>query len=120
MRKKIKTLEQTATGFDVTEKNGSKKEYIVADTFEEVMNIYTKKQPKHPVILVTKNTKQNIDTLLTNWKSLAEHKTVHAMFVHPDENTYWHVCPKTHEFITDKDNIKDSIYKLHSTVTHTK
>ena len=108
MKKQIRTLTETESGFIVEEKKGKKK-YIV----QEVLALDPSMKDK--TFVVTLNTKENIAHLKQHWDEVASNQQLTIYFVNPNTNEKWHVQPYFHSKITE--DIPKSLDVLFTSIT---
>lgn len=77
-----------------------------------------KKKSKGPSQIITLNTKENLDSLIENWKDFSEIDNLKLIFVNPriKENNFWTINPKLHNIITEKKALKKGLNTLFKSV----
>ncbi|MGM5480011.1 MAG: hypothetical protein ACQESC_00960 [Nanobdellota archaeon] len=109
MKKAIKNIEVKKDHIVVQTKKQTTR-YTISTDLEQTTTV---RNTDGKETIVTLNTKKNVQTLIDNWDTFSKHPKLTILFVNVKENTYWHVCPKTHNFITDKDSLEEGLWSLH-------
>lgn len=102
--------------------SGEDSAYIVEPFLKEDLgSILEKLKPYETCALVTYNTKENIDIVLKAWDKLAKFKRNFSInFINPFSKTdkRWALYPMTHDFVTDRKDLKRSISIISSNVEY--
>jgi hypothetical protein len=67
-------------------------------------------------LIVTLNTKKNMQFLIGNWPEFSRHAHLTIIFVNPEKNEKWFIIPHTHSMIADP-NVELGIRSLAENVT---
>lgn len=110
MKRNIKELIEEENKIKTHEKKENKI-YLIAEDITTHIN-ETCKEYK---ILVTLNTKKNVDTVINNWKTLITEENLSIIFANPQTNETWTIHPKTHHKISEK--IKEGLLTLYESIT---
>ena len=110
MRKKILSIEDTSTGYYVKEKD-CEKEYIIKETLDFDYESHAER-----IIIITKNTEENVARLIKEWKTIKDRKNLTLYFVNTKKNEKWHIQPYHHHNIAE--HIKESIHTLAAGVSY--
>ncbi|PIY60310.1 hypothetical protein COY95_02435 [Candidatus Woesearchaeota archaeon CG_4_10_14_0_8_um_filter_47_5] len=90
-------------------------EYFVFESLEILSDVGPGLEHAAFPVLVTYNSKKNIDELLNHWKFLASLKNLKVIFFNPDsEEKHWSLYPATHDKITTPESRKKGIMSLHA------
>ncbi|MBI4145739.1 hypothetical protein HY489_00185 [Candidatus Woesearchaeota archaeon] len=96
IKQEIIKIEDQNGELTVHKKTGQSK-FIIKPELKDLNSI-----PTSQVNLVILNTKKNLEFVITNWQTLAQHKNLCIYFVNPTTNDKWLLYPYTHNQITEK------------------
>jgi hypothetical protein len=76
------------------------------------------KIPHDSIAVITFNTKENYDFLISRWNDLVEEKKLIIYLINPISTTdkKWHIVPYTHNLIADSDSLVLGLQALFSSV----
>lgn len=105
-------------------KDNTKNAYLVEPFADDKTTISSieKLKPYETCSLIVYNTKDNLSFVVKNWDRLAKfRKNFSITFVNPFSKTdkRWAIYPSTHDFVTEKSKIKQSLDVLFSNVEAT-
>lgn len=115
--KQIISIKKNEQGADVVVEGVLKSQYVIVQPeFNDLSNLELLKD-KH-VVIVTANTKENVEFLIANWDVLVKQPHLCIYFVNPNSATdkRWIIFPATHERITERKALRKGIESLFSTV----
>jgi len=100
------------------EKNGK----LVFTFKDHHMHAYAVEKLSVPTIegktlLVTLQTKENVEFLLKHWSEYNKHADLTMVFVHPEKNEKWAVIPHTHAQVSDP-NFEQGIRSMADSVSY--
>ncbi|MEM4247548.1 MAG: hypothetical protein QXR48_02890 [Candidatus Woesearchaeota archaeon] len=115
--KQITAIKKNEQNVDVVVEGSLKSQYIIVQPqFNDVSKLDSLKD-KHAII-VTANTKENVEFLITNWDALAKYPHLSIYFVNPNSalDKRWIIFPATHDKITERRALRKGIESMFSTV----
>ena len=114
--RRIKTTKFLDTTIHIEEKTGIKKIYLVYENLEEGIKASSKLKDEKGII-VTLNTKTNVDVLRDNWKEiLKKDQDITILFAHPGTNEKWMIHPETHAKINEERKLNESLDVLFNSI----
>ncbi len=122
LRRTTDITHQTEEGMIIASmKDGTKHAYLLIPFMEnsDVSTALKTLSPYEACSLVLYNTRKNFDVMLSNWKKLAGFRRNFSLnFINPFSRTEkrWVVYPSTHELVTDKPKLRQSLKVLFSKV----
>lgn len=121
VHKNIANLTEDAENADVVVelKTGTKKYYFIRPKLsaEEAANLAQGKE----AVIVTMNTKDNLNILITAWQKLLVPK-LSIVFVNPDSvgEKQWTVYPAVHDRVTEKESLRRGLESMAAMVEQCK
>ena len=114
--KKIKNIKFLDTTIHVEEKSGTKKIYLIYENLEEGIKASSKLKEEKGII-VTLNTRTNVNTLSNKWKEiLKKEQDITILFAHPGTNEKWMIHPETHSKINEEEKLNESLEVLFNSI----
>lgn len=110
MRKQIIDTKYLETMIVVQEKS-EQKLYFIFEHLEDCAGAI-KKINGEKATIITLNTKENADYLIKQWEIFSEKKDLTIIFAHPGTNEKWLIHPVSHNKISERKQLKESIYTL--------
>jgi hypothetical protein len=85
---------------------------------DEIFTEALKRLQNSIVSIAVLNTKQNFDTLIQNWHTLAKDETLTIYFINPNSKTdkKWIIRPSIHNKIADEETLKSGLESMFNTV----
>jgi 2-hydroxy-3-keto-5-methylthiopentenyl-1-phosphate phosphatase len=117
MTKQITSIKNDSESVDVFVEGTLKNQYVIIQPeFNDISQLSSLKD-KH-VVLVTANTKENVEFLITNWDALAKYQHLCIYFVNPNSSLdkRWIIYPSTHDRITERKALRKGLESMFSTV----
>ena len=111
-KKNIQNIEYKKNEIFVKEKQRDIVYHIASDLTTGITNIRNKQE-----IIITLNTKENFNTLISQWNTLKKYKQLTIVFSHPNNNQTWIVHPYTHNNIAEKNKIKEGLLTLFNNIS---
>ncbi len=108
-KREIEQLEPTAEGFRILKRDGSSTTCIVQETLAPPPEL------AHTLI-VTRNTKENVLTVLKEWKRFAAEPDCTLIFANVKKNEKWVLIPSTHDKVTESASLKSGLLAMHQAV----
>ncbi len=117
MTKQITAVKTDASEADVVVEGTLKNQFIIVQPELNDLSKLSGLKDKH-IILVTANTKQNADYLISNWEALVTYQHLSVYFVNPNSSLdkRWVIFPATHDKITERRALRKGIESLYATV----
>jgi len=115
--KQITAIKRDSENADVVIEGALKNKYVIVQPeFNDLSKLDFFKE-KH-VVIVTKNTRENVEFLITHWDVLAKNPHLSIYFVNPESSLdkRWIIFPATHNRITEKKALRKGIESLYATV----
>ena len=118
LTKNISSIEEHSSGFDLLFKRKTEDQYVLIrerlDNIDQVINLISDKN----VVLVIANSRNNVDSLISNWIKLIKFQKLVIFFVNPNSSTdkKWIIYPFTHNIIVDRPALRRGIESLFETV----
>lgn len=113
MKKQIKELKASKDHIEVIEKKETKEYYVTEDINKALDKV---SDDQHKQIIITTNTLENVKALIKRWNEVIDKKHVSLIFANTKQNLSWHANPKSHDFVTEKGKLKDSLMSLHESI----
>lgn len=113
-RKAIQKIEDKGSEVIVTYKNNYEHVIIGPKLSEAIAKLDDKKN----MSIVTLNSKENLDVLISNWQKLVGFVGLTIYFVNPDSTTEqkWIIRPHLHNKVADDDALKPGLLSMFSMV----
>ncbi len=117
MTKQITAIKPDSENVDVFVEGSLKNQYVIVQPELNDISKLSLLKDKH-VVLVTANTKQNMEFLITNWDALSKYAHLSIYFVNPNSSLdkRWIIYPATHDRITERRALRKGIESMFSTV----
>ncbi len=117
MTKQITSIRNDSENVDVFVEGSLKNQYVIIQPELNDISKLDSLKDKH-VVLVTANTKQNVEFLITNWDVIAKYQHLCLYFVNPDSSLdkRWIIYPATHNRITERKALRKGLESMFSTV----
>lgn len=112
MKKNIQDIEYKDNEIFVKEKQRD----IIYHIAPDITTGITQLQQKQEVIITT-NTRKNLDELIKQWNILKKHKQLTIIFSHPSTNETWLIHPYTHNTITEGNKLKEGLLTLFNNIS---
>ncbi|MEM2915806.1 MAG: hypothetical protein QXT19_00385 [Candidatus Woesearchaeota archaeon] len=115
--KQIISIKKSEQGVDVVVEGALKSQYILVQPEFKDLSMLDSFKDKHAVI-VTANTKKNVEFLITNWDVLTKYPHLSIYFVNPNSATdkRWIIYPATHDRITERRALRKGLESMFLTV----
>ncbi len=115
--RQITNVRKNAEGVDVVIEGSLKNQFVVVQPVLSDIAKLDALKDKHAV-LVTANTKVNVEFLISNWNVLAKFPHLCVYFVNPNSSTdkRWVIFPATHDRITERRALRKGIESMYATV----
>lgn len=105
--RKIAKIEEESGMLVINNKDGTKKQCVVQ---QEVSCVDAD-------IIVTANTKQNLDYLLAHWDKFVAKEGQKIIFANPKTNEKWIIVPSNHARVAEKESLRAGLETMFSEVT---
>jgi hypothetical protein len=117
MQRQITAIKKNEQDVDVVVEGSLKNQYVIVQPELSDISKLGLLKDKHAVI-VTANTKENVEFLITNWAELAKYPHLSIYFVNPNSSldTRWVIFPATHDKITERKALRKGLESLYATV----
>jgi len=122
--KKIEQISRKEEMMIAKLKDGKEQAYLIESFLDssKIDGILARLKDYELCSLVMYNTKENVDLIAKNWEKIANfkrHFSIH--FINPFSRTEkrWSIYPTTHDLVTDKSNIRNSLFILFGSVEST-
>lgn len=117
LTKQITAIKEQEQNADVLIEGSVKNQYVIIQPQLAGLSKLDLLKDKH-ILLVTANTRENMDFLIKNWTSFIQYPHLCVYFVNPKSSTdkRWIIFPATHEKITERRALKKGIESLFTTV----
>ncbi len=117
MAKQITAITQDRQDADVVVEGTLKNQYIFVHPELADLSRLDALKDKH-VIIVTANTQENVEFLISHWEELVQYPHVCVYFVNPNSSLdkRWVIFPATHDKITERKALRKGLESLFSTV----
>jgi len=94
--------------FSVKYKDGKEAFFIVKPSIEKVDKVLEKINKDSYLCITILNNKNNLDTIVRNWKKLIEYKFLSIFFINPFSqiDKKWIIYPYTHHKICDESSLE--------------
>ena len=116
LRREIKSTTEGDRSIIVTEKK-KEKTYIIEEKLSDGINEIKKHDKKEHLIITTLNTENNSKELISSWDELLKYEDLTIIFCHPGTNEKWLIHPKSHDKISEKKQLKESVRTLLESIT---
>jgi hypothetical protein len=115
--KQITAIKQDEQNCDVVVEGTVKSQYIIVNPALGDLGSLDALKDKH-VVLVTANTKENMEALIKNWDRLIQYPHLSVYFVNPNSSLdkRWVIFPATHARITERSALRKGLESLYATV----
>ncbi len=115
--RQITNVRKNAEGVDVVIEGSLKNQFVVVQPVLSDLAKLDALKDKHAV-LVTANTKENVEFLISNWNVLAKFPHLCVYFVNPNSSTdkRWVIFPATHDRITERRALRKGLESMYATV----
>ncbi len=115
--RQITNVRKNAEGVDVVIEGSLKNQFVVVQPVLSDIAKLDALKDKHAV-LVTANTKENVEFLISNWNVLAKFPHLCVYFVNPNSSTdkRWVIFPATHDRITERRALRKGLESMYATV----
>jgi hypothetical protein len=117
MTKQITAIKQNEQDADVVVEGTLKTQFVIVQPLLTDLSKLSELKEKH-VVLVTTNTKENAEFLISNWPELVKYPHLSVYFVNPNSSMdkRWVIFPATHDKITERKALRKGIESLYATV----
>jgi len=117
LTRQITAIRQDEQNCDVVVEGTVKSQYILVNPILGELGNLEALKDKH-VVLVTANTKENMEALIKNWDKLIQYPHLSVYFVNPNSSLdkRWVIFPATHDRITERRALRKGIESLYATV----
>ncbi len=117
MTKQITGIKQNEQDADFVVEGTLKTQFIIVQPQLNDLSALQTHKEKH-IVLVTTNTKENSEFLISNWPELVKYQHLSIYFVNPNSSleTRWVIFPATHDKITERKALRKGIESLYATV----
>ena len=114
----IVSVAKDKDGWDLVITTKTEPRYVKIVPDLAVLNQVIGKFDDNNVLIVTLNTKSNIDLLASQWTDVIGFKKLNIMFVNPNSNQdkKWVILPHIHERISERKALKLGLMSLFSNV----
>jgi ABC-type uncharacterized transport system substrate-binding protein len=113
MKKNILEIKQEKHTIIVTEKNRTI-HYHMHNTLKEGIEQLNQKQPE---VIITYNSKNNLQTLIDMWRSIQNNKELTIIFANTKTNQKWLIHPYTHSNISEDKKLKEGLKTLFESIS---
>jgi|ETNmetMinimDraft_2_1059921.scaffolds.fasta_scaffold49434_2 hypothetical protein len=113
--KKIKEIEKGKdSDFSVRYDDGKEASFIIIPSIDDIQKTLEKRTKKDHFCIITLNNKDNLDSIINNWKKLIEYEFLSIYFVNPDSklDKKWILFPYTHNKICDESSLKSGLKSM--------
>ncbi|MEM4239717.1 MAG: hypothetical protein QXK08_00795 [Candidatus Woesearchaeota archaeon] len=113
----IKSIKSDSENADVFIEGALKNQYVIIQPELSDLSRLDSLKDKH-IVLVTANTKENAEFLISNWQELVKYPHLSVYFVNPNSSLdkRWIILPATHDKITERKALRKGIESLYATV----
>jgi hypothetical protein len=117
MTRHITAIKQNEQDADVVIESALKNQLIIVQPQLGDLGRLQALKDKH-IVLVTTNTKENMEFLLSNWAEIVQCQHLSVYFVNPNSSLdkRWVIFPATHDRITERNALRKGIESLFATV----
>ncbi len=117
MTRQITSIQKDAENVDVFVEGTLKSQFIIVQPELNDLGKLDSLKDKH-IVLVTANTKENAEFLISNWPELVKYPHLCVYFVNPNSSMdkRWVIFPATHDKITERRSLRKGIESLYATV----
>ncbi len=117
MTKQITAIRSGSENVDVFVEGLLKSQYVIVQPELNDIGRLDSLKDKH-VVLVTANTKKNVEFLIANWDALSKYPHLSIYFVNPHSaiDKRWIIYPATHDRITERRALRKGLESMFSTV----
>jgi hypothetical protein len=117
MTRQITSIQKDAENVDVFVEGTLKSQFIIVQPELNDLGKLDSLKDKH-IILVTANTKENAEFLISHWEELVKYPHLCVYFVNPNSSMdkRWVIFPATHDKITERRSLRKGIESLYATV----
>ncbi len=117
LTKQITAIKQQEQDADVVVEGVLKHQFIFIQPLLSDLSRLGQLKEKH-VILVTANTKDNLEFVIAHWPELVEYPHLCLYFVNPKSalDTRWMLFPAAHDRITEREVLRKGLESLFATV----
>ncbi len=117
MTKQITSIKQDASEADVVIEGTLKSQYIIVQPELDDLGRLQGLKDKH-IVLVTANTQDNMNFLVSHWDELVKYQHLSVYFVNPNSSLdkRWIIFPATHDRITERNALRRGLESLYATV----
>lgn len=111
--RKIADVEKKEKELILTNKDGTVSYCLVFDSLDDAVVGELDDEKR---LITTRNTKENVDFLLTHWSEFAKHKSLKIVFVNLKHDEKWVLIPSSHHAIADLESLERGIRAMHQSV----
>jgi hypothetical protein len=117
LTRQITAIRQNEQNVDVVIEGTLKNQFVIIQPALGDLGKLAQLKDKH-VVLVTVNTRENVDFLITHWDELARYPHLSIYFVNPHSSLdkRWVIFPATHDRITERKALRKGLESLYATV----
>jgi hypothetical protein len=117
MTRQITAIRQNEQNADVVVEGTVKSQFIIVQPALSDLGRLEALKDKH-VVLVTANTKENLDFLIGHWQDFIKYRHLSVYFVNPNSSMdkRWIIFPATHDAITERRALRKGLESLYATV----
>jgi len=117
MIKQITAIKPDTPEADVVVEGALKNQFILVQPSLGDLGRLDSLKDKHAII-VTTNTKENMEFVISHWAELVKYPHLAVYFVNPNSSldTRWVIFPATHDKITERKTLRKGIESLFATV----
>ena len=117
MTKQITSIKNDSENVDVFVEGSLKNQYVIIQPELNDISRLDSLKDKH-ILLVTTNTKENVEFLITNWDAIAKYQHLCLYFVNPNSSLdkRWIIYPSTHDRITERRALRKGLESMYATV----
>jgi len=115
--RQITAIRKNEQGVDIVVEGALKSQHIIVKPVLGELDILESLKDRHAV-LVTTNSKENVEFLISNWDALAKYPHLCIYFVNPNSATdkRWVIFPATHNRIAERTALRKGIESMYATV----
>jgi hypothetical protein len=117
LTKHITAIKTDSTDADVVIEGALKNQFVIIQPVLGDLSRLSQLKDKH-IVLVTANTRANLEFLVTHWAEFVAHTHLSVYFVNPNSalDKRWVIFPATHDSITERKALRKGLESLFLTV----
>ncbi len=106
--RRISSLKESEHGFLIIRKDGTRCECLINESLAALTPLLSKGE----VLLVTRNTRENLSALIKEWRRLANHPKLKVIFANTALNERWAINPRQHTRVAEEESLARGLEAL--------